>query len=81
MMTMEPYYSFTEVPSNEQCTFMMRTVDGRFAHHIMNEDRRLPSHLRDVDSMRVVGVFAAIRICNGKCKCQSIGTKTVSINL
>jgi hypothetical protein len=66
MMTMEPYYYFTEAPSNELCAFMMQIVDGRFARHITNEDRRLRSHLRDVDSMRVVGGFADIRICDGK---------------
>ncbi len=55
--------------SNELGTFMMWIVNGKFARHIMNMDRRLPKHLHDVDSKGDVGVFSAIRIRNEKCKC------------
>jgi hypothetical protein len=37
--------------SNELGAFMMQMVDGRFAHHIMNMQGRLPIHLSDVDSI------------------------------
>jgi hypothetical protein len=36
--------------SNELGTFMMWIVNGKFARHIMNMDRRLPKHLHDVDN-------------------------------
>jgi hypothetical protein len=52
---------------------MMRIVNGKFAHHIMNTHRRLPKHLQDV------GIFSAIRIQNEKCTSRPIGNKESKI--
>jgi hypothetical protein len=45
-----PVIFFMKVLSNELSVFMMRIVNGRFAHHIMNTHRRRHKHLHDVDS-------------------------------
>jgi hypothetical protein len=61
--------------SNELGTFMMRIVNGRFAHHIMKTHRRLPSTFMMWIVKRDVGVFSAIHIRNEKCKYRPIGNK------
>jgi hypothetical protein len=50
MMLAERTNFFLEALSNELGVFMMRIVNGKFAHHIMNTHRRRPKHLHDVDS-------------------------------
>ncbi len=62
---MKPIIFFINAISND-VEFMMRTVDGRFTHQIMDTHRIPPVRLHDVDSMRDVGGFADIRIRNGK---------------
>jgi hypothetical protein len=61
--------------SNGLGIFMMRIVNGRFAHHIMNMHRRLSKHLHDVVVKRDVDIFSAFRIRNEKCICSPIGNK------
>jgi hypothetical protein len=64
-----------KVLSNELGAFMMRIVNGRFAHHIMMTHRRLPSTFMMWIVKRDVSVFSAIRIWNEKCKYRPIGNK------
>jgi hypothetical protein len=60
--------------SNELGAFMMRIVNGIFAH-IMKTHRRLPITFMMWIVKRDVGVFSAIHIRNEKCKYGPIGNK------
>jgi hypothetical protein len=62
---------------NELGAFMMRIVDGRLARHIMKTHMRLPGHLHDVDNVRDVGGFSAIRISNVNVNAKQKETRRV----
>ncbi len=70
-----PVNFFMKELSNELGAFMMRIVNGKFARHIMNTHRRLPSTFMMWIVKRDVGVFSAIRIRNEKCKSRPIRKK------